>query len=440
MIARRIVYFCLGIFLTLNAPHVWAGPIAQQGSGNQEEASQSAIVTQGGSQETMRPDAALPAKRTVRSVVAEVSNLVQPKLVKIYGAGGLVQLEGYQTGVLISSQGHVLTVWSTVLDTDATVVLFDGRRFRAELLGADLRLEIAVLKIDASELEFFELKSDADAAAGTRILAFSNLFNVASGGEPCSVQRGIVAAKTSLAARRGTYNSPYKGPVLVLDAVTNNPGAAGGVIVDYRGKWLGLLGKELRSASSNTWLNYAIPVSVLTEPVGKILSGQSNLLAAAEDENKSLPDGLTPEVLGLVLVPDVLEKTPPFVDSVLPRSSAEQAGVRPDDLVMYVGEVLTPSCGRMREELRRLDEYSVARVTLLRGSEVIEVQLRAEPLTAESDKQTESSGAQPDGVPTEPVSGAAKDKGLQEEGSSATTDLPRGASEKESAPTGQESP
>ena len=44
---------------------------------------------------------------------------VQPKLVKIYGAGGFRGLEAYQSGFLISSEGHVLTVWSYVLDTDA---------------------------------------------------------------------------------------------------------------------------------------------------------------------------------------------------------------------------------------------------------------------------------------------------------------------------------
>ncbi len=162
----------------------------------------------------------------------------------------------------------MLTVWSYVLDTDeVTVVLNDGRRYTAKLLGADPRLEIAVLKIDARGPRHFDLDEAADVAAGTRVLAFSNLFGVATGDEAASVQKGAVAAKTSLAARRGAYETPYDGPVYVLDAMTNNPGAAGGALVNLQGELLGLLGKELRNSLNNIWLNYAMPIDQLRETV-----------------------------------------------------------------------------------------------------------------------------------------------------------------------------
>ena len=64
-----------------------------------------------------------------------ISAGVQPKMVKVYGAGGLRGLEGYQSGFLISDQGHILTVWSYVLDTDyITVTLDDGRKLRGKSL------------------------------------------------------------------------------------------------------------------------------------------------------------------------------------------------------------------------------------------------------------------------------------------------------------------
>src|SRR5262249_49911085 len=75
------------------------------------------------------------------------------KTVKIYGAGGIRGLESYQSGFLISAQGHVLTVFSYVLDSDTvTVTLDDGRKFDAKLLGADPRLDLAVLKVEAADL------------------------------------------------------------------------------------------------------------------------------------------------------------------------------------------------------------------------------------------------------------------------------------------------
>ena len=92
----------------------------------------------------------------------------QAKMVKIYGAGGFAGLEAYQSGMLISAQGHILTVLSHALDTDyISVTLSDGRQFEAKLLGADPRLDVAVLKIEAAGLPHFELR-DAVAVAGGR--------------------------------------------------------------------------------------------------------------------------------------------------------------------------------------------------------------------------------------------------------------------------------
>ncbi len=161
--------------------------------------------------------------------LADVIHDVQPKVVKIYGAGGIRGLPAYQSGFLVSAEGHVLTAFSYVLDCETiTVTLDDGRKFDAKLLGTDPRLDVAVLKIEAADLPHFDLKQAATGAEGTRVLAFSNLFGVATGDESVSVLHGAVSAVTTLAARRGTYETPYHGPVYVLDAMTNNPGAAGG--------------------------------------------------------------------------------------------------------------------------------------------------------------------------------------------------------------------
>ena len=101
------------------------------------------------------------------SETAGTLDQVQPKMVKIYGAGGFRGLEAYQSGMLISPEGHILTAYSHVLDTDyITVYLADGRKFEAKLLGADPRLEVAVLKIDAADLPYFDLDRAAKAEDG----------------------------------------------------------------------------------------------------------------------------------------------------------------------------------------------------------------------------------------------------------------------------------
>ena len=132
---------------------------------------------------------------------------VQPKIVKIFGAGGLRGLESYQSGFLISADGYVLTVWSHVLDSDeTTVILNDGRKYQGKLVGADPRLELALLKIDAQDLSFFDLSASVPAAEGTRVLADSNLFGVATGDESASVLHGNISAVT-------THSTPVAAPM-----------------------------------------------------------------------------------------------------------------------------------------------------------------------------------------------------------------------------------
>lgn len=318
----------------------------------------------------VRADAARPT--TFAGVVKDV----QTKVVKIYGAGGLRGLEPYQSGFLISDRGHVLTVWSYVLDSEQIVVsLDDGQRFDAKLLGADPRLELAVLKIEAADLPHFKLAQTATAEVGSRVLAFSNLFGVATGEEPVSVLHGAVAAKTELDARRGVFATPYRGTVYVVDAVTNNPGAAGGALTDQRGRLLAMLGKELRSTTTGAWLNYAMPIDQLSESVGQIMAGRFSPRPLEQKSKAESPLELA--ALGITLVPDILDRTPPYVDAVQAGSAAEQAGLEPDDLVIFIGDFLIPSCRAVREELASLERGSEVKFVVMRGQELIELTVKS---------------------------------------------------------------
>lgn len=299
----------------------------------------------------------------------------QAKMAKIYGAGGMRGLESYQSGILVSSEGHILTAYSHVLDTDyITVYLADGRKFEAKLLGADPRLDIAVLKINTTGLKFFDLTSATKADYGDNVLALSNLFNVALGDEPSSVQHGVISAVTKLGARRGAYETPYNGIVYVLDVKTNNPGSAGGALVNRHGELLAMLGKELRNSRNNTWLSYAMPIEVIRPSVEAIRSGK--FVADREAGSAAKPQQpLTLDMLGIVLVPDVLERTPPFVELVRTGSPAEKAGIKPDDLIVLLGDRLVQSCKLLGDDLQYIDALDKIRITVLRGTEMLEFDL-----------------------------------------------------------------
>jgi S1-C subfamily serine protease len=217
-----------------------------------------------------------------RGSFARLVQEVQPKLVKIYGAGGYIGVTDYCSGVLVSPDGLILTVYSPTLDTEnLRVHLYDGTRHECDLLAAEPVLDAALLKIRDGEKKFRDLplayfdldRPTPKVQVGDWVLAFSNCFQIATREEPLSVQRSVVAAITNLSARRGIHELPYQGTVYILDGITNNPGSHGGAVVTRRGELIGLIGKEVRNTLTETWVNYAIPIEGLRDFVKQARSG-----------------------------------------------------------------------------------------------------------------------------------------------------------------------
>ncbi|WP_146522270.1 S1C family serine protease [Stieleria varia] len=303
--------------------------------------------------------------------LADPSREAQQRVVKIYGAGGLTGLEAYQSGFFVSPDGHIATAWSYVLDVEPVVVLDDGRRFESEIVGFQPSLDLAVLKIDASDLPYFTVSKETDVTWGDPILAVSNLFGIASGDEPASVMQGIIASISPLDARRGTFKTTYRGPVLVLDLIANNPGAAGGAVVDVSGNLVGMLGKELRDSATGVWLNYALPASELRSVIGDIISGKVTSVASSEEPMLPRERSHNLETLGLILVPNVLESTPAFVDAVVPGGPAASVDVRPDDLILLLNGQRVKSQASLIEMLRRIDRRDNVELTVQRDTEIL---------------------------------------------------------------------
>lgn len=313
---------------------------------------------------------------TAQSSLYPWAKEAQSKVVKVYGAGGLKGLEAYQSGFLVSPEGHIATAWSYVLDVDPIVVLDDGRRMEASIIHFEPSLEIAVLKVEASNLPYFEIPKTRQVQWGDPIVAVSNLFNIATGDEAASVMQGRVASIASLDARRGTLKTPYRGDVLVLDLIANNPGAAGGAVVSADGKLAGMLGKELRDSATGVWLNYALPADVFRKAIGDIIAGR--VRSSTETKEPELPRNQSHNLksLGLVLVPDVLEATPAFVDRVLPGSPADAEGLRPDDLILLVSGGRIESQRTLKQQLRTMDRRDDVSMTIQRENEILTVVLK----------------------------------------------------------------
>jgi serine protease Do len=326
---------------------------------------------------------ALAAPARADDSFAQVAEQVNAKLCKLFGAGGVQGLASYGTGLVVSPDGYILTVHSHILDTqDLRVHLSDGTRYQARVVAVEPELDVALLKVGddktkVEDLPYFDVAEAAKrppAEPGTAVLAFSNQFQVATRDEPMTVQRGVIAAYARLHGRIGIFEAPYTGNVYVLDAITNNPGAAGGAVTTRKGELLGLIGKELRNEQTNTWLNYAVPIGATVEvrqPDGK--SSKVSIVDLIEKKDQYKPVNPNKEkekgggYTGIVLVPNVVDRTPPYVEDVVPGSPAAKAGLKPDDLIVYVDGLPVASIEALTEALSRYRPGTEVKVEVRRG-------------------------------------------------------------------------
>jgi serine protease Do len=325
---------------------------------------------------------------------ARVVEEVNARMVKIFGAGGFRGVPAYGTGLLVSPDGHILTVASQMLETqNLRIHLASGERYDAQIIAAEPELDLALLKIKDEKVKtpnYFDIAAEAAkpvADPGTGVLALANQFNIVQRGEPLSVQRGVIAAYSKLRGRRGIFEAPYDGDVYFVDAITNNPGAAGGALTSRDGKrLLGLVGKELKNSLSETWINYAIPlqarVEVKTEKetttialvdfVNKGIKGQWRLVLGADRKPKERGKG---GYHGILLVPNVVERTPPYVEDVYPNSPGAKAGLKPDDLIVYINGEQVVSIKEFREIMDRYPPTSKLQVEVRRGDKLTTLEM-----------------------------------------------------------------
>jgi serine protease Do len=199
------------------------------------------------------------------------------------------------------------------------------------------------------------------------------MFKVATGDEPVSVLHGVISVRTRLSARRGAYRAAYEGPVYVVDSVTNNPGAAGGALTTLDGRLIGMLGRELLNSESNTWVNYAVPISQLRGPIEDIIAGR---FTPPPSKPLDGPPRFVALDLGLVLVPDVVYRTPAYVDTVVAGSSASKAGIRPEDLIVFVNDELVQSNRALKAILGRLEPGDLIHVVVRRKDQLLPLDMR----------------------------------------------------------------
>ncbi len=284
----------------------------------------------------------------------------QKRCVRIYGAG-IGREHGYATGLIVSAQGHILTAQGIYLSGQRLrVVMRDGQVYLASILRRSEGLQAAILKISAKTPNYFEFADKPIVDKGDWVIAISNAFKVADRNEDLSVNLGVVTMRAKMDARHRAQDIDYEGDVLMIDAITSNPGAPGGALMTADGRLAGMIGKLIASKSTNTRLNYAVPAD------------QLKVFVSGGDMTK-FQTGAAPKVtvkpyLGIRLFRLGGKRAPAYIDRIKTGSPADRAGLRRDDMILFIGQQVVRSVTAYDGIFKTLEPETEVTIVFKRGN------------------------------------------------------------------------
>ncbi len=264
---------------------------------------------------------------------------------------------GLGSGVVISSDGYILTN-NHVVDsaTDVTVTLPDRREFKAKVIGTDPKTDIAVLKIEASNLPVITVGNSAKIQIGDEVLAIGNPYGVGQ-----TVTMGIVSAT----GRAGLGIEDYE-DFIQTDA-SINPGNSGGALVNDRGELIGINTAILAPGSGgNQGIGFAVPVNLARNVMDQIVTH-------GQVERAYL--GVTIQEVTPALAKAVGLSSPEgaLVGDVSPNSPAQRAGLQSGDVILSMNETPVVESNQLRMNVSMMNPGQTVHLKVFRNGKTFEV-------------------------------------------------------------------
>jgi Do/DeqQ family serine protease len=242
---------------------------------------------------------------------------------------------GSGSGVIISPDGYIVTNNHVIENSnEIKVILNDKRTYDAKVFGFDYQTDLAVVKIDATDLSFLQFGNSDNLRIGEWVVAGGNPFNLNS-----TITAGIVSAKArnlNLLQRQYAVES-----FIQTDAVVN-PGNSGGALVNIAGELIGINTAIATQTGAYEGYAFAIPSNIVKkvlEDIMKFGKVQRGLLGVQIGE-------VTQEVAknnDLDKIQGVL------VAAVLDNSAAEEAGIKKNDIIIKVNDKTVNSTPELQE-------------------------------------------------------------------------------------------
>ncbi len=251
--------------------------------------------------------------------------------------------EGSGSGVIISSDGYIVTNNHVIENSkEIEVTLNDDRKYKATIVGADPSTDIAVLKIEASDLSPLPFGNSDNVHVGEWVLAVGNPFNLTS-----TVTAGIVSAK----ARNINIISGNQSGVVPIESFIQtdaavNPGNSGGALVNTSGQLIGINTAIASQTGSYAGYSFAVPSNLVRKVMEDIIDfgivQRGYLGVQIADITQELKEEKKLSNLDGVYVAGVVE-----------NGSAQKAGVKEGYVILKVGSKTVNSTASLQEEIGR---------------------------------------------------------------------------------------
>jgi len=268
---------------------------------------------------------------------------------------------GLGSGVIISPDGYIVTNNHVIDGADRLeVTLNDNRSFNATVVGHDPMTDLALIKIDASDLSVIPM-GDSDALkVGEWVLAVGNPFGFTS-----TVTTGIVSAKARSisSATRSRGNMGVESYIQTDAAV--NPGNSGGALVNLRGELVGINTAIYSNTGSYSGYSFAIPTSM----VKKIVSDLRQFGAVQRAVLGISITDLTSSLAKEKEIKGINEGV--YVADVNDRSSAREAGIREGDVITGINGVKVKNCAALQEQMTKYRPGDKVTVTYWRDGKAV---------------------------------------------------------------------
>lgn len=252
------------------------------------------------------------------------------------------QQTGLGSGVILSSDGYIVTNNHVIDGSERLqVTLNDNRSFEATIVGSDPMTDIALIKIDATELPVIPMGSSEDLKIGEWVLAVGNPFGFTS-----TVTAGIVSAKgRNISSLTGNNGSSRGIESFIQTDAAVNPGNSGGALVNLDGKLVGINTAIYSQTGNYAGYSFAVPTTIVKKVVADIKeygSVQRAVLGIAFSE-------LSPE---LAKENDITETNYGlYVGRVNERSAAMEAGLEEGDVIVAIDGTPTRTTADLQEAM-----------------------------------------------------------------------------------------